>query len=79
MNLVINKHGYEFKLMPHVVVQYDAQQIGDLIHVDSSAVVIQAGNAEEALKACKSLSVNYDDEASLLVDIKTHFLKTQGV
>ena len=72
--LTANTHGYEFELMPHVVIQYDASMIGDIVHVDSSSVVIQAPTVEAAYKATQELYKLYDDEVSVLPAIKEHFI-----
>ena len=71
--LTRNNHGYEFELMPHVVVQYDASFIAGNVHVDGSAVIINAPTAAKALEASKALNEFYDDEMSVQLAIVKHF------
>ena len=72
--LTANTHGYEFELMDNVFIRYDACMIGELVHVDSFAMIISAPTPTAAHDATTELSKYYDDECSVKAAIAGHFV-----
>jgi len=59
--LTANTHGYEFELMPNVIVQYDANEIGGMVHVDSFEIVAKAKKSDDFADAWMSFNMTHDD------------------
>ena len=70
--LTANTHGYEFELMPNVIVQYDANEIGGMIAVDSFVVAVITSDVDLSFDAALKLHNQYDD-VGIIKEIQKHF------
>lgn len=75
MKLTANTHGHEFELMPHVVIQYDASMIGDMVHIDDGFMLCYLSTSIETNLHNASMIYNqYGDEAGIKPAIEDHFI-----
>ena len=73
--LTANTHGYEFKLMPNVIVQYDASMVGGMVHIDDGFMLCYISpSIESNLHNASKVYNEYGDEAGIKPAIKEHFI-----